>query len=594
MGRMKKIQPKPRNTTIKKAFGNPQLPKVLTGIAGLDQITNGGLPKGRSTLVCGNTGCGKTLLAMEFLVRGVTQYNEPGVFMAFEETTNDLISNVASLGFDLKGLIAKKKVVVDFVYVERDDISQSGEYSLDALFIRLGVAIAAVGAKRVVLDTIESLFSSLPNPTLLRLELRRLFRWLKDKGVTAIITGESGINMISRQGLEEYVSDCVIALDNRIDDQVSTRRLRIVKYRGAFHGSNEYPFLIDEDGISLIPITSASLNYEAIKQRISSGIPRLDTMLSNKGFYRGSTILISGTAGTGKTTFLAHFAEASCRRGERVLLFAYEESPEQIIRNMKSVGIDLQHWIEKNLLKIKSMRPSQLGLDMHLIMFQKTIMAFEPQIVILDPVTSFADYTVKGHENYLRVKNIIMKLVDFLKSQKITAMFSSLTPSGTPIEASHIAISSLIDSWVLLRYIESNGERNRGLYVLKSRGMGHSNQVREFLITNKGIELVDVYVGAKGVLMGSSRLSMAAEEKAQNLTLSQENTLRSVELENKRRAMEAQIGALRADFDLQAAAQITAISQSEMRLHERQKDRQAMGTVRDADIQKVVKRRRRK
>ncbi|MEI6397396.1 MAG: circadian clock protein KaiC, partial [Pseudomonadota bacterium] len=488
------------------------------------------------------------------------------------------------LGFDLKDLIAKKKIAIDFVYVERDDISQAGEYNLDALFIRLGLAIDSIGAKRVVLDTIESLFSSLPNPALLRSELRRLFRWLKEKGVTAIITAESGVDTISRQGLEEYVSDCVIVLDNRIEDQISSRRLRIVKYRGALHGSNEYPFLIDEDGISLIPITAASLNYEASNSRISSGIPRLDAMLGNKGFFRGSTILISGTAGTGKTSFLAHFAVAGCRRNERVLYCAFEESPDQIIRNMKSIGLDIQHWIEKGLLKIISTRPSQFGLDMHLIMVQKAVLSFKPHIVILDPVTSFADFTAKGKDNYPRVKQILMKLVDFLKSRQVTAMFSSLTSSGSLAETTHVAISSLIDSWILLRDIENNGERNRGLYVLKSRGMGHSNQVREFLITDKGVELVDVYVGANGVLMGGARLSMAAEEKALDLKLIQEGELRTIELENKRKAMEAKIAAIRAEFNVQKAAQLTSISQAGMRLHEKSQDRQQMGAIRNADV----------
>jgi len=556
-----------------------QLPKVLTGIEGLDTITNGGLPKGRPTLVCGNTGCGKTLLAMEFLVRGAVQFNEPGVFMAFEESTNDLIANVASLGFDLKGLIDSKKIIVDFVYVERDEIAQAGEYNLDALFIRLGAAIDAIGAKRVVLDTIESLFSSLPNQAILRAELRRLFRWLKDKGVTAIITGESGIDTISRQGLEEYVSDCVILLDNRIENQIASRRLRIVKYRGTLHGTNEYPFLIDEDGISLIPITSAGLNYHAVTGRVSSGIPRLDTMLGSKGFYRGSSIMISGTAGTGKSSFLAHFADAACRRGERVLFCAFEESPSQIARNMKSIGLDLDHWIKKDLLKIESIRPSQFGLDMHLIMIQKMVTAYKPQIVILDPISSFSDAS-----DTMQVKRILMKLVDFLKSQGVTAMFSSLTPSGVPVETSHVAISSLVDSWILLRDIESNGERNRGLYILKSRGMAHSNQVREFLLTNNGVELVDVYSGVGGVLTGGARLSMLAQEKASDILMQEEVELRHLEVENKRNVLDSKIAAMRAEFAAQEAANVKLVSQEKLRKAQLSSDKSAMGKMRQSDI----------
>ncbi len=566
-----KIKLIPKNRT--------QLPKVLTGIEGLDIITNGGLPKDRPTLVCGNTGCGKTLLAMEFLVRGAVQFNEPGVFMAFEESTNDLIANVASLGFDLKGLIASKKIVVDFVYVERDELAQAGDYNLDALFIRLGSAIDAIGAKRVVLDTIESLFSSLPNQAILRAELRRLFRWLKEKGVTAIITGESGVGTISRQGLEEYVSDCVILLDSRVKEQIASRRLRIVKYRGTLHGTNEYPFLIDEDGISLIPITSAGLNYQAGQGRVSSGIPRLDAMLTSKGFYRGSSIMVSGTAGTGKSSFLAQFAESGCKRGERVLFCAFEESSSQITRNMKSIGLDLDHWVKKDLLKIESIRPSQFGLDMHLIRIQKLVITFNPQIVILDPITSFSDHT-----NGAEVKRILMKLVDFLKCRGVTAMFSSLTPSGLPVETSHVAVSSLVDSWILLRDIESNGERNRGLYILKSRGMAHSNQVREFLITDKGVVIVDVYSGAGGVLTGGARLSMLAQEKARDILMQEEVELRHLEVENKRNILDAKIAAMRAEFAAQEAANVKLISQENLRKTQLNSDKSAMGKMRQIDL----------
>ncbi len=574
-----KLKPKSKSSSKFIPKKRPQLPKVLTGIDGLDAITNGGLPKGRPTLVCGNAGCGKTLLAMEFLVKGATQFNEPGVFMAFEESTQDLINNVASLGFDLKSLIASKKITVDFVYIDSDEIAEAGNYNLDALFIRLGAAIDAVGAKRVVLDTIESLFSSLPNPTILRAELRRLFRWLKDKGVTAVITGESGIDTISRQGLEEYVSDCVILLDSRIVEQISSRRLRIVKYRGSLHGTNEYPFLIDEDGISLIPITSSKLNYHAPSGRVSTGIDRLDAMLGFKGFYRGSSIMYSGTAGTGKSSFLAHFADSSCRRGERVLFWSFEESPSQIARNMKSIGVDLDQWVKKDLLKIESVRPSQYGLDMHLIMIQKMVNTYNPQIVILDPLTSFSD-----DNNTSQVKRILMKLVDFLKSKGITAMFSSLTPSGYSAETSHIAISSLVDSWILLRDLETNGERNRGLYILKSRGMAHSNQVREFLITNKGVELIDIFSGPGGVLTGGARMSMLAQEKALVMKTDQEAELRHFELENKRNMLDAKIAEMRAEFAAQESTNIKLMSQEKLRKTQLKEDQSEMKLLRQSDL----------
>ena len=555
-----------------------QLPKAPTGIQGLDEITAGGLPKGRPTLVCGSAGCGKTLLAMEFLVRGATQFNEPGVFMAFEETAQDLTQNVASLGFDLKDLIARKKMVLDFVYIERSEIEETGEYDLEGLFIRLGHAIDSIGAKRVVLDTIESLFAGLPNPLILRAELRRLFRWLKAKGVTAIITGERGEDTLTRQGLEEYISDCVIVLDHRVSDQVSSRRLRVVKYRGSTHGTNEYPFLIDEDGISVLPVTSLGLQQAASTQRIPTGVARLDAMLGGAGYYRGSSVLISGTAGTGKTSLAMHFAEAACRRGERAIYFAFEESPNQIMRNMRSIGLDLQAWVQKGLLQFQATRPTFAGLEMHLTTMHKAINAFKPQVVIVDPLNSFV---IGGNET--EVKSMLMRLVDFLKMRQITGLFTSLTTSGEPLEQSEVAISSLIDTWLLLRAIEIGGERNRGLYILKSRGMAHSNQIREFLLTNHGVELRDVYVGASGVLTGSARLTQEAQEKAVLMIRDQEVDLRRIELERKRTTLEAKIAVMRAEFAVEEIASVKIIGQEKAEKAQLVQERVDMGLSRKAD-----------
>ena len=476
------------------------LPKSPTGIQGFDEITLGGLPTGRPTLVCGGAGCGKTLFGLEFLVRGATQFNEPGVFMSFEETNEELIANVASLGFNLNDLMENKKIALEHVHIERSEIEETGEYDLEALFIRLGYAIDSIGAKRVVLDTIESLFAGLPNQLILRAELRRLFRWLKVKGVTAIITGERGDETLTRQGLEEYVSDCVIMLDHRISEQTSTRRLRVVKYRGSLHGSNEYPFLIDESGFSVLPVTSLGLEHIVSNERISSGIKALDDMLEGKGYYRGSTVLVSGTAGIGKTSTAAHFAEAACKRGERVLYFCFEESPSQLMRNMLSIGIKLEPWVRKGLLKFQASRPTLYGLEMHLAVTHKVVNEFKPDVVILDPINTF----FIGDKEF-EVKTLIMRIVDFLKVNQITALFTSLTPAECNRESSDVGISSLIDTWLLLRDIELNGERNRGMYVLKSRGMANSNQIREFVLTNHGVELRDVYIGASGMLTGSAR-----------------------------------------------------------------------------------------
>ena len=555
-----------------------QLPKAPTGIQGLDEITGGGLPKGRPTLVCGGAGCGKTLLAMEFLVRGATQFNEPGVFMAFEETAKDLAQNVASLGFDLKDLIARNKMVLDFVYIERSEIEETGEYDLEGLFIRLGHAIDSIGAKRVVLDTIESLFAGLPNPLILRAELRRLFRWLKAKGVTAILTGERGEGMLTRQGLEEYVSDCVIVLDHRVNEQVSSRRLRVVKYRGSTHGTNDYPFLIDEDGISVLPVTSLGLQHIASIDRISSGVARLDAMLGGAGYYRGSSVLISGTAGTGKSSLAAHFAEAACRRGEHALYFAFEESPTQIMRNMRSIGIDLSRWVQKGLLQFEATRPTLFGLEMHLTTMRKAVNAFKPQVVILDPLNSFI---IGGNET--NVKMMLVRLVDFLKINQITGLFTSLTSGRDALEQTDVDISSLIDTWLLLRDIENSGERNRGLYILKSRGMAHSNQIREFLLTDHGMDLRDVYVGPSGVLAGSARLAQEAQEKAALMIRDQEVELRRIELERKRTTLEAQIAVMRAEFAVEEIASVKIIGQEKAEKAQLVQERVDMGLSRKAD-----------
>jgi len=460
------------------------LPKAPTGIEGLDEITGGGLPKGRPTLICGGPGCGKTLLACEFLVRGATQFDEPGAFISFEETGEELAQNVRSLGFDLDALIEDKKLAIDYVRVERAEIAESGEYDLEGLFLRLGLAIDSVGAKRIVLDTIESLFGGFTNDALLRSELRRLFRYLKDRGVTALITGERGERTFTRQGLEEYVSDCVILLDHRVIDQVSTRRLRIVKYRGTTHGTNEYPFLIDEAGFSVLPLSGLQLDHAVSDERVSSGIPGLDEMLDGKGYYRGSSILVAGTAGTGKTSVATHFAHETARRGERCLYLAFEESPQQLIRNMHSIGVDLEPFVKKGLLRIHSSRPTLHGLEMHLVQIHKMVAEFEPAAVVVDPVSNFIDSS-----SAIEAQAMLMRLIDFLKGKQITALLTHLTSGGRAAEATDIGVSSIIDTWLLVRDFETGDERTRGLYVLKSRGMPHSKQIREFVITSRGVQL---------------------------------------------------------------------------------------------------------
>ena len=520
------------------------LRKTPTGIKGLDEITGGGLPQGRPTLVCGGTGCGKTLLAMEFLVRGATRFDEPGVFMSFEEKTAELAQNFASLGFDLNALVGQNRLAIDYVHVEPSEIEETGEYDLEGLIIRLGYAIDTLGAKRVALDTIEALFSGLSNESILRAELRRLFRFLKDKGVTAIVTGEQGERTFTRYGLEEYVADCVIFLNHTVSQQIATRHLRIVKYRGSAHGTNEYPFLIDRQGFSVMPISSLGLDHPAPTERIPTGIPRLDTMLGGKGYYRGSSILVTGTAGTGKSSMAAHFVDAACRRGERCYYFAFEESQNQIIRNMHSIGIDLGQWVAKGLLQFQNARPSLYGLEMHLVVMHRAIDEFKPDIVVVDPISNLVSAATEAE-----VKSMLSRLVDYLKLKQITAFCTDLTAASGSLERTEVGMSSLMDTWLLLQALEVGGERNRRLYLLKSRGMAHSNQVREFILGDEGVQLRDVYIGPGGVLTGSARVAQEARDTAESLACQQEIERKQREIERKKTVIEAQIAALRAQFE---------------------------------------------
>ena len=521
--------------------------KVPSGIKGLDVITGGGLPKGRPALISGGPGCGKTLFAMEFVIRGVTDYNEPGVFIAFEEKIEDLKKNFKSMGIDLEDLIKKKKLVLDHIFIDRSEIEETGEYNLEGLFIRLGALIDEVGAKRIAIDTLEAIFSGFSNEAILRSELRRLFLWLKEKGITAVVTGERGDRTITKYGLEEYVADCVITLDHRVVNQIATRRLRIIKYRGSLHGTDEYPFLISSVGISVLPITSLSLTHKAPTERIASGIPRLDTMLGGKGYYRGSSILVSGQAGTGKTSLAATFVNAACGRGEKCLFMIFEESESQLTRNMRSIGIDLEPWVKKGLLKFHAVRPTAYSLEMHLSMMIRLIEEDAPQVIAVDPISNL--YPV-GDD--IQVRSMLMRLIDLAKSLQITALFTNLSADEATnvyaLEATQMHVSSLMDTWLILKNVEGNGERNRAFSIAKARGLAHSNQLREFVLSGKGIQLVDVYKGSEGVLFGSARIAQEGRETANRVLRNEEIERRQRELDRKRRIMENEIAMLKEKF----------------------------------------------
>jgi len=550
-----------------------QLSKTATGIKGLDDLTFGGLPTGRPSLLCGAAGCGKTLFSMTFLVNGATDYAEPGVFISFEERPKDLEDNVASLGFHVADLVREKKLVIDHIHIERSEIEESGEYDLEGLFVRLGYAIDSIGAKRVVLDTIEALFSGLADTAILRAELRRLFAWLKDKGVTAIITAERGEGQLTRFGIEEYVSDCVILLDNRVEEQITTRRLRVVKYRGSAHGTNEYPFLIDDEGVSVLPITSAGLEHKISQEAVSTGVADLDSMLSIGGYFRGSSILISGLAGTGKSTFGGSFVEAACKRGERCLYFAFEESPDQIVRNMNSVGVKLKGHREAGLLRFEAARPSLYGFEMHLARMNRDIERFDPKVIVVDPISAF-----RGP--HLEIHATLVRLADICKSRGITAVFTSLSSVGDQMNESERSVSSLMDTWISLSDMEANGERNRVLYILKSRGMNHSKQLREYELTDDGIHFIDAYIGSEGVLTGTARLAQEAKERQASMVRQQNTEKLRRELVRKREATERHIAELHADLAREEDEVDTIINQEEAREAMLGSDRSKMAAVR--------------
>ena len=554
------------------------LAKCPTGIRGLDDITEGGLPLGRPTLVCGGAGCGKTLLAMEFVVRGIRDFGEPGCFMAFEENADELAANMASLGFDLPALVAEGKLAIDYVHIERSEIEQTGEFDLEGLFIRLGVLFDQVGARRVAIDSLEALFAGLPDEPTVRAELRRLFRWLKTRGVTAVITAEQGQGTLTRHGLEEYVSDCVIALDHRVTNQIATRRLRVVKYRGSKHGTNEYPTLIDRHGLSVLPVSSLGLNYPVSTRRVSSGVARLDALLGGPGYYQGSSVLVSGTAGTGKSSLAAAFADSTCRRGQRCLYFSFEESPEQIQRNMRSIGLDLEPWVRQGLLTFRAVRPSLYGLESHLVAMHNLVTDLKPAAVVIDPITNLASLGATDE-----IRAMLTRLIDFLKCQNVTALFTSLTAGGSADEQSEVGVSSLMDTWILLRMLESAHERNRILYVLKSRGMAHSNQMREYHLTGHGIELQDVYTGSGTVYTGTARLLQEARDQAQANEQEQAALRRRRELQQEHAALTAEAQVLAARLSGLEADLALADRQDVQRRDVQQADRQALAAARKAD-----------
>lgn len=551
--------------------------KSPTGIAGFDDLTLGGLPTGRTALVCGSAGCGKTLFASTFLVHGARDFGEAGVFVSFEERPEDIVDNVASLGFDLDRLIAENRIAIEHIAVDPSEIAEIGDYDLEGLFLRLELAIDSVGAKRVVLDTIESLFSAFSNPAVLRAEIRRLFDWLKNKGVTTVITGERGDGQLTRQGLEEYVSDCVILLDHRVDNQISTRRLRIVKYRGTSHGTNEYPFLIDEDGFTVLPVSLIGLNHKVSDERVSTGVADLDAMLTGGGFHRGTSILLSGVAGSGKSSLAAAMVDATCRAGERALYLSFEESSQQATRNMRSVGLDLGRWIAEGRLRYQATRPTFYSLEMHLAIVLREVARFRPSVVVLDPISAFTDYGDRAE-----VQSMLLRIVDYLKSEGITGVFTHLMQGGDELIRTDAGLSSLMDAWILLLNREMNGEFNRELYLLKARGMRHSNQVREFVMSETGIRLIPPYLGEGKALTGSARVVEEARQRRQDEERRVGAERARAQIEQRRRRARAQMEILEAELAADEAELSTLLGDEERLQQQLSADRRKIATSRRA------------
>jgi circadian clock protein KaiC len=552
------------------------LPKSLTGIDGFDEITEGGLPTGRPTLVCGPAGSGKSLFALQFLVNGATRYGEPGVFLTFEETRDDLVVNTSSLGLDLVGLERDGKLLIDVVTPQPEIILETGEFNLEALMVRAAWAVEKIGAKRIAIDSAESLFATFATrPAMIRSELQRLFRWFKAQGLTAVITGERGETTLTRHGMEEYLADCVVLLDQRVVQEVTTRRLRVLKYRGSIHGTNEYPFLIGMDGVEVLPITSLTMDQQVSDERFSTGIPGLDEMLGGLGVFRASSVLISGTSGTGKTTLAANFADAACERGETVLFFSFEESPAEILRNMASVGLDLARWVAAGLLHFHCERPTTLGVEARLVAMQRLIHQIAPKLVIIEPVSGLSSDT-HGPDT----PAMVVRQIHYLKSAGITTVLTSLTGSDSSVSTQHI--SSLVDTWVLVRTLEGSGERNRGLYVLKSRGMAHSNQIREFILSDNGVRLVPVYIGPAGVLTGSARAAEETIERDIIAGLDEKTAQLAAALEGRREAVEAHVAAIRTDFETEESLTKRLVETTEERRVALQSERTAEGHKRTA------------
>ena len=557
------------------APAGPLLPKAPTGIPGLDEITAGGLPRGRSTLLTGGTGCGKTLLGLQFLVAGAREYGEPGVLLTFEESAEKVTANVASLGFDLEQLQKDGLLIIQAFRVEPTEVAGTGEFDFEPLFLVLDDAIRRIGAGRVVLDSIEALFAAFKSQAVVRAEVGRLFRWLEGREVTAIVTGERGENdALTRYGIEEYVSDCVIVLDNRVRDGVATRQLQVVKYRGSAHETNQYPFLISPRGFTVLPVTAVALNYGASEDRISTGVPRLDYMLSG-GLFRGSAVLVSGAAGTGKTTLGAHLVDAACARGERALLILHEESAGEVIRNLRSIGLDLGRWVEAGLLRVWAARPSAYGLETHLAIVSALVEEHAPEVVVVDGLASLLDRSPRGE-----VISMLARKFYLFKTRGITSLATILTGQGSEAAA---GVSSRADTWLLLRNMESNGERNRLLFVLKSRGTAHSNQIREFVLTSHGVELIDVYVSPEGVLAGSARLAREISDRDARLRRQEDIQRRERELRAHIVHGQAQIAALHDEIASDEAELERITDRQERQAADVDAARRALGTQRWAD-----------
>ena len=531
---------------------------VSTGVKGLDDVLGGGIPQGHAMLLVGKPGTGKSILSMEYLLHGIELHKENGVYISFEESEKQIISNAASFGWKFEEMVKKNKLAISYIDMQPEQMRTVGDYDLSALILRVKGAIKKVNARRVVIDGINNLLSTFDDERIIRSDLLRLIREIKEVNATIFITGERGHDSWSKMGFEEYLADGLMHLDNRTDGNYQTREIQVVKCRGINHYTGKSPFIINSEGMSIRPLITADFDYKVLKSRVSTGIADIDNMLGGKGLYRGSTVYITGPSGAGKTSISSSFANGACSRGERALFLAFEESSDQIIRNMKSIGLSLDKWVNEKLLYFYTARATTNSLEGHLDNIMTMVREVEPTCVVLDPISAFRPI---ANEN--ETKLMLIRLNDYLRARKITTVFTALSSDGEYSEHADVQLSSIADTWIVVRIMDYKGERNNVMQLMKSRGMSHSRQMKEMYFTGNGLKLQNVYQGPEGVLTGAARIGQEKYEKLKEARNVIEIDKNRKKIERKKSLLEASIEALKHEYEEELEALHAAIEEAE-------------------------------